>query len=88
MSYFIALLAVINITGFIMTGSDKRRARKKKWRIPEKAFFIISALGGCPGVYIGLLAFRHKTKHWYFMYGIPVIFALQLILYYLVIRYL
>ncbi len=88
MPYIIALLAVINIIGFILAGSDKRRARKKMWRIPEKAFFIISAIGGCPGVYIGLLTYRHKTKHWYFMFGIPAIFILQLILLYLVIKYM
>lgn len=87
MPYIIALFAVINIIGFSLTGIDKHRARKKMWRVREKAFFIISALGGCPGVYIGLLSFRHKTKHRYFMYGIPAIFILQLVLLYFALKF-
>lgn len=82
------VLAVINITGFIITGLDKYRAKKKMWRIRESTFFLLSLLGGCPGVYIGLLLFRHKTRHWYFMLGIPAIFAVQLLaVFYLLFRH-
>ncbi|MDP4094001.1 MAG: DUF1294 domain-containing protein [Bacillota bacterium] len=78
--YFLSYLVVLNLTGFITVGVDKRKARKREWRIRERTFFIISLIGGCPGVYSGLLFFRHKTRHWYFMIGIPAIFILQLIL--------
>jgi len=64
--------------GFIVVGADKKKARKRLWRIPEKTFFFLSLLGACPGVYLGLLLFRHKTRHWYFMWGIPAIFFIQL----------
>ena len=74
-----ALLAIINIIGFVIVAVDKHKARKRKWRIPEKTFFLICVLGGCPGVYAGLILFSHKTKHWYFMIGIPMIFLLQLL---------
>ena len=76
-------LIFINIAGFILVAADKRKARKKLWRIPEKVFFILSLLGGCPGVYFALLLFRHKTRHWYFMWGIPLIWVVQLIVLYL-----
>lgn len=76
--YILIVLAVINTAGLILVVSDKHKAAKKMWRIPEKWFFILSLIGGCPGVYAGLLFFRHKTRHWYFMWGIPAIFALQL----------
>jgi uncharacterized membrane protein YsdA (DUF1294 family) len=78
MSVLLGLLVAINIAGFFIAAADKRKAAKKRRRIPEKWFFLLSLMGGCPGVYAGLLIFRHKTRHWYFMWGIPAIFALQL----------
>ena len=27
---------------------------------------------------LGMLCFRHKTRHWYFRYGLPAILLLQL----------
>jgi uncharacterized membrane protein YsdA (DUF1294 family) len=71
---------VVNLIGFIICKIDKTRAKKHQWRIAEKQFFIVSALGGAIGTYIGLRYFRHKTKHWYFMIGIPVIFIIQIML--------
>lgn len=78
MPYFILILILINVIGFMIVGIDKHKARRRLWRIPEKVFFILSILGCCPGVYLGLLLFRHKTRHWYFMWGIPAIFAVQI----------
>lgn len=78
-------LALINLLGFTAAASDKRKARRKLWRIPEKTFFLIAAAGGCIGVYSGMLLFRHKTRHWYFMVGIPAIFIIQVIAAYLII---
>ena len=37
---------VINIIGFLIMFIDKQKAKKGVWRIPEKAIFIITALGG------------------------------------------
>lgn len=78
----IVVFALINILGFVLVALDKYKARKHLWRIPEKSFFLIAIIGGSVGVYISMLLFRHKTRHWYFMLGIPVILALQLILAY------
>lgn len=77
MVYIITALILLNVSGFIIVGIDKYKARKRLWRIPEKTFFLLCLFGSCPGVYVGLLCFRHKTRHWYFMWGIPAIFALQ-----------
>lgn len=76
----LAVLGLLNITGLMLVASDKHKARKGLWRVPEKAFFLIALIGGSIGVYAGMLLFRHKTKHWYFMTGIPAIFILQVIL--------
>jgi Predicted membrane protein len=86
MKYALIAFAIINIFGFIIVAVDKYKAKRKLWRIPEKLFFIISLLGGCPGVYTGLLVIRHKTRHWYFMYGIPAIFLVQSVILYLLLK--
>lgn len=67
-----ALLA-INLIAFAVCGLDKRKAKKNKWRISEKALFLLAAFGGGFGMWAGMYLFRHKTKHWYFVIGIPLI---------------
>ena len=74
----IAYLVLMNLIGFILMGADKRKAKLGKWRIPEKTFFIFSLLGGSLGTWAGMYAFRHKTKHWYFVVFMPLIFFAQL----------
>ena len=51
---------------------DKNKAKKGKYRISEKAIFIVALFLGAIGVYIGMYKFRHKTKHLTFTVGIPV----------------
>lgn len=79
-SYIVLYLVIMNLTGFLMMGIDKRKARKRAWRIPESTLFIIALVGGSLGTTIGMHLFHHKTRHWYFLYGMPVILALQVIL--------
>lgn len=77
--YLIAgYLLIVNIIAFAMMGIDKRRAKRGAWRISEKALFISALIGGSIGAICGMQFFRHKTKHWYFKYGMPVILILQL----------
>lgn len=45
--------------------------------MPEKVLFGLSILGGSVGMYLGMFTFRHKTKHWYFVIGIPLIILIQ-----------
>lgn len=73
-------LAVINLLTFIVYGADKRRARKGKWRVPEKTLFLLPLLGGSIGALLGIRVFHHKTKHWYFVWGIPAILLAQIAL--------
>ena len=70
-------LSTINLFAFSLMGIDKERARKGAWRIPEKHLFLSVILGGSVGGILGMRFFRHKTKHWYFKYGFPLIFLLQ-----------
>lgn len=73
-------LIVINILGFAMMGIDKKKAQKRSFRIPEAALFIIALIGGTPGLIAGMYFFRHKTRHWYFVYGLPAILIVQVLL--------
>lgn len=73
-------LAVFNIAGYASMGIDKKRAVKHEWRIPEATLFGIAIFGGSIGSIMGMQHFRHKTKHWYFKYGMPLILLLQIAL--------
>ncbi len=73
-------LAVINLLTFLVYGADKRRARRDKWRVPEKTLFLLPLLGGSIGALLGMRVFHHKTKHWYFVWGIPAILLAQIAL--------
>ncbi len=81
-------LILINAIGFLLMLSDKRKARKNLWRIPESTLVGISIIGGSLGVIGGMYAFRHKTKHLKFTMGVPVILALQIITVVLVLTWL
>lgn len=78
----IIYVIIANIVGLSGMGIDKRRAILHKWRIPEKTLFIISLLGGSIGTWAGMYLFHHKTKHWYFVIGMPLILIVQLFLLY------
>ena len=73
-------LAAINLATFIVYGADKRRARKGKWRVPEKTLLLLPLLGGSVGALLGMRVFHHKTRHWYFVWGIPAILLAQIAL--------
>ena len=69
-------LLLVNLAAFLVMGADKRRAKRGTWRISEKALFLPALLGGV----LGMRTFRHKTKHWYFRFGFPLLLVLQAVL--------
>lgn len=73
-------LLLVNAVGFVLMGVDKRRAKRDQWRISEKTLFLPPLLGGTVGAILGMRVFHHKTKHWYFRYGLPALLVLQLAL--------
>lgn len=72
-----AYLVIINIISFALMGIDKKRARKGEWRISEAALFTSALLFGALGSTVGMWHFRHKTKHWYFVVGMPAILIIE-----------
>jgi uncharacterized membrane protein YsdA (DUF1294 family) len=70
-------LLAVNLAAFALMGLDKGRAKKNRWRIPEKTLFLPAVLGGALGGVAGMRVFHHKTRHWYFRWGFPALLILQ-----------
>lgn len=76
-------IALMSVWAFAAMGYDKRQAKLKKRRIPEKNIWLLAILGGGIGAYFGMQLFRHKTRHTSFRIGflmLTIIFGV-LILY-------
>ena len=78
MKLFAIYLLCMNILGFALMSSDKRRAKRGQWRIRERTLFLTAALGGSAGSLLGMWLLHHKTKHRYFVLGMPLILLVQL----------
>lgn len=73
MDTLIYYLFAINILAFILMAVDKNRARNRQYRISEKTLWTVAFLGGAIGSMLGMYAFRHKTKHRAFKWGLPLL---------------
>ncbi len=71
-------LLLINGITFLVFGLDKWKAARRKWRISEKTLFRLSLVGGSIGGILGMVLFRHKTKHIRFILAMPFILVLQI----------
>lgn len=76
----IGYVLIVNLVGFVIMGVDKKRAIRGAWRISERSLFLTAIIGGSLGCILGMQHFRHKTKHWYFKYGMPTILLIQILL--------
>ena len=70
-------LFVINMITFAAFGLDKRKAKKRKFRIRESVLLGLALIGGSLGAMAGMFLFHHKTRKPAFRIGIPVLFLLQ-----------
>ena len=80
LSLYIIHLCVISLIAVFMTVSDKIKAKRGKWRVPEATLLTAAALGGAFSMYVSMLLIRHKTKHIRFMAGLPIMILFHLIL--------
>ena len=78
-SVLILYFVIINFIGLFAMFIDKQKAKKRAFRIPESTLFMIAIMGGSIGCLFGMYLFRHKTRHWTFVYGMPIILFLQII---------
>ena len=77
--YFIIYFICINLISFFVMWYDKKKATLNKWRVSEKSLFLFALFLGATGIYSGMYKFRHKTKHFKFTVGIPVVIVLNII---------
>lgn len=75
----IMVLAAINAVAFAVYGIDKLKAKRGKWRVSEAVLLLMAMLGGSIGAWLGMKLWHHKTLHWKFKYGIPLILIAQAI---------
>jgi len=75
---------VVNLFGFASMGIDKRKAKNHEWRISEAMLFFFAIIGGSVGSILGMNLFHHKTRHWYFKWGMPAILILQILIFIIV----
>ena len=82
MKIALLIFAVLSLLAFVLYGADKRKAKRKEWRIPEKTLLLTSFLGGALGGLAAMQLFRHKTKHLKFKISVPIfaVFHIGLIL--------
>ena len=85
-SFLLYVLIALNLLSFTLFGLDKGFAKRHTRRIPEKTLLWAAALGGSVGALLGMLLFRHKTRHLKFTLGIPAILAAELLLWYFLPR--
>ncbi|XJZ26431.1 DUF1294 domain-containing protein [Bacillota bacterium Lsc_1132] len=64
---------IMNIIGLYVMGDDKKRAKKQQYRISEKTLWLVALFGGAVGTTLGMQMFRHKTKHFSFKIGFPLL---------------
>ena len=72
------VLAGLNVLEFSLMGHDKRAARRGKRRVRERTLLLLGLFGGALGGCLGMWAFRHKTRHPQFRYGLPLMLLLHL----------
>ena len=69
----ILYLILINLVGFVLYALDKAKSKRKgSRRIPERMLLWMARLGGGLGCWIGMMLFRHKTKHIRFKILVPL----------------
>jgi len=57
-----AYLLSVNLTTFLMYGSDKYRAVYNRSRIPEIVLHLLALAGGSGAALLAQITFRHKTR--------------------------
>ncbi|WP_248925174.1 DUF1294 domain-containing protein [Paenibacillus hamazuiensis] len=87
MRLFLLYLLAINIVCFLEMRYDKRQAVHNRRRVPEKRLFLLAALGGAAGGWLGMRVWRHKTKHPTFYVGFPALLIVNAACVYAAVTY-
>ena len=80
MKFVIIYLIIINALAFVLMLVDKYKAQNNLWRIPEATLMTVAAIGGSFGAYVGMRICHHKTRHYKFSIGVPVMMVLHILI--------
>ena len=83
--YIIFYYVLINAAAFFLFASDKRRAVRQKWRIPERTLLLSAFLGGGAGALLAMQICRHKTKKKRFTILVPLFLLLHPAVWFLIL---
>lgn len=78
MNYLYIYSILVNIVEYALFGLDKKRAIRRKWRVPEALLLFVAFMGGSLGGILAMVTFRHKTKKLKFKLGMPLLLILNL----------
>ena len=78
--FTVVYFLTVNTAALIIMGIDKKHARSRGMRFPEKLLLLIALIGGSIGIYAGMWIFTHKTRKKIFLYGVTLFIALQFII--------
>ena len=70
----------ISVFASVLSALDKKKAKRKKWRIPESVLLAVALLGGAAAEYVTMKKIHHKTRHKKFMVGLPLIMVLHVLI--------
>ena len=76
-------LLVINVVTFVAFVHDKHVAEQgndPRSRVPESVLLGLCLAGGSAGGMLAMHVVRHKTRRWYFRWGLPVFIVLHVAL--------
>jgi len=85
---FLIYLIAVNIFTLILMWWDKRKAKKKEWRVAEATLLLLSFVGGALGLFLGIFKFRHKTLKRSFRAAAVISLIVSLIIYWIAFRIL
>ena len=86
--FFLFYFTAVNLASFVVCAWDIWCARRGAWRIPERTLLLLCAAGGSPAFLLGMVLFHHKTRKAKFLYGVPVILTLQIVMLFIIKQYL
>lgn len=78
MKVFLLYLLIINAGAFLVMTVDKLFAKSNAWRVPERTLMGLALFGGSIGVWAAMYVMRHKTRHWKFVIGVPLVLSAQI----------
>lgn len=78
-SIILGYMTILTAMALAMMKMDKRQAQRRGQRIPERNLWLVAIFGGGIGAYLGMMWFRHKTKHTNFRIGFLILAMLDIV---------